>query len=132
MVVVWRLKTCRKCQGDLLWDGDEWHCLQCGRYYYPNPAVLDLPEEPMDADSLSTGEAGGRSPSQQQGAPNSINSLISALERSDRLWWERNKEVIQFLDEGYTVWKIAALVARSKRQIQRVKDRLRDERPEET
>ena len=30
-----RLGSCRKCKGDLLLEGDEWRCLQCGCYYYP-------------------------------------------------------------------------------------------------
>lgn len=34
-IMMLRLRNCQKCQGDLALDGDEWHCLQCGRYYYP-------------------------------------------------------------------------------------------------
>ena len=29
-----RLKTCIKCQGDLVADSGDWLCLQCGTYYY--------------------------------------------------------------------------------------------------
>ena len=28
-----KLKACWKCAGDLVLDGDEWRCWQCGRYY---------------------------------------------------------------------------------------------------
>ncbi len=39
-----RLRNCQKCQGDLALDGDEWHCLQCGRYYYPENVLA--PSQP--------------------------------------------------------------------------------------
>ena len=29
-----RLKTCIKCQGDLVSDQQDWICIQCGTYYY--------------------------------------------------------------------------------------------------
>ena len=28
------LKGCVNCGGDLFIDYGDWHCLQCGRYYY--------------------------------------------------------------------------------------------------
>jgi hypothetical protein len=31
---MFRLKGCGKCRGDLFLEGTDWHCLQCGRYYY--------------------------------------------------------------------------------------------------
>ena len=36
-----RLRSCEKCKGDLILGDDEWRCLQCGRYYYPDlPAAV--------------------------------------------------------------------------------------------
>ena len=107
-------------------DGDEWRCWQCGQYYYPIAAVLDLPEEPKESDSLSTCEAGDRPRQRAKRAPRNINSLIMAKDRSDRRWWRRNKELIQHLDEGRTIREISVLLARGERQIRVVRERLHD------
>ncbi len=40
-----KFKDCSKCKGDLVLDGDEWRCWQCGTYYYPHVPVMDLPLE---------------------------------------------------------------------------------------
>ncbi len=38
----WRLESCPKCGGDLVWDdGDEWRCWQCGRRYYANLPLIE-------------------------------------------------------------------------------------------
>ena len=37
-----RLKECQKCRGDLVLDGEEWRCWQCGHYYYPNMPEMQL------------------------------------------------------------------------------------------
>ena len=124
-----RLKGCPKCRGDLVLDGDEWRCWQCGQYYYPKPAVLDLPEEPIVSDPMLIGEAGesGARPRQRaKRAPRNINSLIMAKDRSDRRWWRRNKELIQYLDEGRTIREISLMLARGERQIRVVRERLHD------
>ena len=34
-----------KCTGDLLLEDDEWRCLQCGRYYYPECSPVAEEEE---------------------------------------------------------------------------------------
>ena len=31
---MFRLKGCVKCGGDLFLEYGDWHCLQCGKYYY--------------------------------------------------------------------------------------------------
>jgi hypothetical protein len=36
------LKACTKCHGDLMQDGDELHCWQCGIYYYPNIEIQEI------------------------------------------------------------------------------------------
>ena len=121
-----RLKSCRKCRGDLVLDGDEWRCWQCGQYYYPRPTVLDLPEEPTVSDPLLAGEAGSRPRRRAKRAPRNINSLIMAKDRSDRRWWRRNKELIQYLDEGRTIREISLMLTRGERQIRVVRERLHD------
>ena len=125
-----RLKSCLKCRGDLVLDGDEWRCWQCGQYYYPVPAVLDLPEEPpgspMESDHLSAVKAGGGPRQRATRAPRNINSLIMAKDRSDRRWWRRNKELIEYLDQGRTIREISALLSRGERQIRVVRERLHD------
>lgn len=35
-VLLFRLKSCAKCGGDLALDEGDWLCLQCGTYYYVN------------------------------------------------------------------------------------------------
>ena len=35
-----KLGTCLKCKGDLLWEDDEWRCLQCARYHYSNSHLV--------------------------------------------------------------------------------------------
>ena len=37
---MYKLKCCGKCEGDLTLDGDEWRCLQCGTYYYPQFSLV--------------------------------------------------------------------------------------------
>ena len=43
--MLYKLKCCGKCEGDMTIDGDEWHCLQCGTYYYPQFPVVNLSED---------------------------------------------------------------------------------------
>ena len=55
-----QLKNCRKCLGDLVLDGDEWRCWQCGHYYYPRPEreirLEEIPD-PLELTHESTVEA---------------------------------------------------------------------------
>ena len=45
-----KFKGCAKCKGDLVRDGDEWRCWQCGTYYYPSEPVMDLPLEVKESE----------------------------------------------------------------------------------
>ena len=122
-----RLKACRKCGGDLVLDGDEWRCWQCGHYYYPMQALLEMPEEPPNPELLlADGEVKERRPHRQRvrRSPRNINSRIMAKDRSDRRWCLRNREVIRHLDQGLSVREISQLVARGERQIRIVRERL--------
>ena len=49
-----------------------------------------------------------------------------AKDRSDDRWWQKNREVVQYLDEGHTVKEISGLVGQGERQIRVIRERLRD------
>ena len=123
-----RLKSCPKCQGDLLLDGDEWRCWQCGQYYYPHPPCTAPPE--IEASDLPGLGVGGSidAPKRRRRSERGVNSLISATDRNENRWWNHNREVVRYLDEGRTVREIASLVGRSPRQIRVVRERLNDMR----
>ena len=124
-----QLKSCHKCGGDLVLDGDEWRCWQCGQYYYPKPALAELPARPSEREHL-TGKFGATASSgrrQSRGrSPRHVNSLIMAKVRSDDRWWQKNREVVRYLDEGRTVKEISGLVDRGERQIRVIRERLND------
>ena len=52
------LKNCRKCSGDLILDGDEWRCWQCGQYYYPMSESPEMLEEPPNPEMVAAGGLG--------------------------------------------------------------------------
>lgn len=68
------LGSCRKCNGDLVNEGDEWRCLQCGTYYYPQ---AQSPPEP----------AANRKPW-------GINASIRATQSSEARWRSSNRDII--------------------------------------
>jgi hypothetical protein len=49
-----------------------------------------------------------------------------AKHRSEERWWDRNQELIQYLDEGRSVREISVLVGRSERQVRVVREQLND------
>ena len=125
------LKNCRKCSGDLILDGDEWRCWQCGQYYYPITPItesLDQREEPPNA-SL-TAAIGEIVPSQRKTrvrcSPRNLNSRIVARDRSDSRWWKRNRDVVKYLDQGLSVREISNLVSHGERQVRIIRERLHD------
>ncbi len=123
-----KLKSCRKCGGDLVLDEDEWRCWQCGRYYYPLPPPSDLrpvADKPVRVLVL-VGNAVNAGFRRDRRATRDINSRISAKARSEHQWWRRNRETIRLLDEGRTVREIAVLLGRGSRQVRIVRERLND------
>jgi hypothetical protein len=125
------LKNCRKCNGDLVLDGEEWRCWQCGQYYYPITPItesLDQREEPPNA-SL-TAAIGEIVPSQRKTrvrrSPRNLNSRIVARNRSDSRWWKRNRDVVKYLDQGLSVREISNLVSHGERQVRIIRERLHD------
>ena len=123
-----KLKACRKCFGDLVLDGDEWRCWQCGHYYYPNPPVVDSPSYPEHTNGtfLSLGQTMAGRLRRRSRAARDINSVIAAETRSEDRWWKRNKDIIRYLDEGRTVREISLLLGRGQRQIRVIRERLND------
>ena len=85
-----KFKDCYKCKGDLVLDGDEWRCWQCGTYYYPNEPVMDIPlesEEPKLVLQTADCEAKSRRVRARRRTMTNINSVIMAKERSENRWW---------------------------------------------
>lgn len=126
-----RFKSCQKCGGDLVWDGEEWRCWQCGQHYYPAPSLAEIPAVSPDPKSLPATVEWSERPRRQRGrhgqrAVRNVNSLIVAKDRSDERWWEKNQEIIRYLDEGRPIREIAALVGRGERQVRVVRERLSD------
>ena len=124
-----KLKQCDKCKGDLVLDGDEWRCWQCGTYYYPNPPVMDLPLESKEAELVFQGadsEGRPRRIRARRRTMTNINSVIMAKERSEQRWWTKNRDIIDRLNDGYSVSDISDLVGKGQRQIRGVQERLRD------
>ncbi len=100
-----KLASCNKCKGDLVYEEDEWRCLQCGKYYYPK---RQQPIEPV----------GGRKAWR-------INSSIRAIQASETRWQSRKLEIINQLSDGGTTGEIANLTDHSPRRVRTVRDRLR-------
>ena len=67
----WRLKSCNRCLGDLVNEDDEWRCMQCGHYYYPNDPGLATALSEISLTSSRNG--GGRQRTGRFGGKN-VNS----------------------------------------------------------
>lgn len=134
-----QLKCCSKCGGDLVLDGDEWRCWQCGQHYYPRRSVealrdllLETRREPAAA-SLPVERPKSHPPLRRATRTlRDVNSRIAARDRSDRRWWLKNMDIVRHLDEGKTVKEISSLVGRGQRQVRIVRERLYDMRSTKT
>ena len=121
-----RFRACRKCCGDLVLDGEEWRCWQCGRYYYPTPPANDPPPEPVVPEHSGLSWAKTVTVPRRRRSARDINSVITSTRRCEDRWWNKNLDVIKFLDEGRTVKEIATLINRGQRQIRIIRERLND------
>lgn len=149
-----QLKSCAGCSGDLVLDEGDWRCVQCGRYYYTGaastvgePPIMRSSMEPLmspEEESSSTSEpfsAYNHSPGPTDGAAGfqgqrkrayrprsarSINSVIQAKARAEARWWERNRQIIGYLDQGLPTREISQLTHRGQRQIRTVREKLTD------
>ncbi len=126
--MICKLRACPKCSGDLVLDSDEWRCWQCGKYYYPRPASTDLPPRPIPSDHAVMRVGGVVAQPSRRGrrSPRDINTVITAKDRSESRWWDRNGDVIRHLDEGRTVREISMLLSCGQRQIRVIRERLND------
>ena len=122
------LKNCRKCSGDLILDGDEWRCWQCGQYYYPMSESPEMLEEPPNPKMVVAGGEGSldETKTRVRRSPRNLNSRIIAGDRSDNRWWELNREVVKYLDQGLSVREISSLVSHGERQVRVIRQRLHD------
>jgi hypothetical protein len=138
--MICHLKGCPRCDGDLVFDEGDWRCWQCGHYYYTwrgqpleeslarsQPATPRQEEAaaPVGAERRAEGDGKRRRGYGARSARN-INSVIRAKVLSDRRWGDRNRQIIQYLDEGLSIREIARRVGRGERQIRVVKERLAD------
>ena len=128
------LKGCTKCGGDLVFDDDDWRCWQCGYYYYAKQAALQDGSqlEPQDPDHRPVpvpreehtrkGRRNGYGPRSER----NINAVIRAKYTSDERWWARNRQTIEYLDQGLSVREVSSLLGLGERQIRVVRERLAD------
>ena len=116
----WRLKSCNRCLGDLFREDDEWRCLQCGHYYYPNDPV-----QAVELADISFASSRNRS-RQRKGrfGGRNVNSAVGAEMRSDQRWLSRNQEIISYLSQGRSVQEVATLTGRGPRQVRAARERL--------
>ena len=141
------LKSCTKCRGDLILDEGYWRCWQCGLYYYririradngvgTHFAAFDreAPFDLQDSDTAHHADPGseevrsGKPKRRGYGARSSrnIDAVIRAKRVSDERWWARNRQAIEYLDQGSSIREIAVLLKRGERQIRVVRERLTD------
>jgi hypothetical protein len=123
------LKSCEKCQGDLIVSGDELHCFQCGKYYYPKPMATQevdpfarLESTPAPVADLQTKKRVRRS----KWGGLEINGGIKAKERKEHRWWAQNRQVASYLKEGMTATQIATITGRNPRQVRQVREQAQD------
>lgn len=138
------LKSCTKCCGDLVLEDGDWRCIQCARYYYVPPigaiggvslltsyAAALIGADPVLAgnvgipDAIDADEGAGRRVRGTRSLRN-VNSMIQAKDVGEERWRSRNKEIIEYLDQGLSVREIEALVNRGQRHIRTVRERLED------
>ncbi|MCH7735830.1 MAG: hypothetical protein IH872_00350 [Chloroflexi bacterium] len=131
--MLYLLKGCGKCGGDLSQDGDEWRCFQCGRVYYPAHSPEELNFDRIDVESsIGNGEAtSDRERPIVRRSARHLNPVVGATRYNEELWWNKNQQVIFHLDEGKKVREIAKIVGQGPRQIRVVRERLRDLRSAE-
>lgn len=125
-----QLRSCQRCQGDLVLDGEEWRCWQCGHYYYPKSTLPELMLDDSGSVMLSVdADPPGMMPRRRRRsrwAVRDINTLIVAKDRSEKKWWNKNEDLIKLLDGGQTVKIIAQSSGRSERQIRVIREQLND------
>ncbi len=131
--MLYLFKGCGKCCGDLVQEGDEWRCFQCGRVYYPQSSSTELQLNAKDIERSETaGETGtDRNRPMVRRSARHLNPVLAATRLNEEQWWTKNKSVIYHLDRGKKVREIAEIVGLGPRQVRVVRERLRDLRTAE-
>ena len=122
------LKNCGKCGGDLVMDDGDWRCVQCAICYYGSLAEATEPHEQVAAKKVPEPVGKTQRNRYNTRATRNVNSLVQARVSSDSRWWSRNKEVIDYLDQGLSVGAISTLTSRGPRQIRTIREQLSDMR----
>lgn len=131
--MLYLFKGCRKCCGDLIQDGDEWRCFQCGHVYYPQCPAMERQLKAEDFERLDVASETGterKRPVVRRSARH-LTPVLAATRLNEQQWWAKNKTVIYHLDQGKKVREIAEIVGKGPRQIRVVRERLRDLRTAE-
>jgi hypothetical protein len=131
---MWHFKSCDKCNGDLVAAGDEWHCIQCGKYYYPKPSPSETLAALAQLNILSTPSllsSGAKRHRRSSWAGEGINRVLQSQSRREHRWWSKHREVVQHLKAGMTVNDIAVLTGHSQRQVRQIRERLQESCAEE-
>ena len=89
-------------------DGD-WRCVQCAIYYYGSLPEATEPHEQVAAKKVPEPVGKTQRNRYNTRATRNVNSLAQARVSSDSRWWSRNKEVIDYLDQGLSVGAISTL-----------------------
>lgn len=142
-------KSCGKCGGDLLRDDLDWRCCQCGHYYY-GPRTGDdrnlngqhdmpdrqkgevFPRDPYEPERDKAigvaNESADRGRRRGYGARSArnINALIQSKTVGEVRWWDRNKEIIDALNQGLSVRDISGKIGCGQRKVRAVRERLTD------
>jgi hypothetical protein len=123
------LKSCEKCHGDLIVSGEELHCFQCGKYYYPKPAVTNQVDLFSGLESVLAPVADLQTQKRVRRSKwggLEVNGGIQAKERREHRWWSQNRQVVSYLKEGLPVSQIATLTGRNPRQVRQIREQAQD------
>ena len=120
-MALWRFKSCIKCSGDMVQEDDgDWTCVQCGHIRYIKPPVLAGADVNGYEDEL---EDGLRPDGRRSRSTRDINSRINARSTSEERWRARNRKILEYLDQGWTVREIADMTTLGPRQVRAIRER---------
>ena len=87
-----------------------------------NFGALDHSALAQESDHPQRNRRGGYKPR----SPRSIDASIRARKLGESNWWARNRQTVDYLDQGLSVREISHLTSRTPRQIRTVRERLAD------
>ena len=131
--MLYKFKGCGTCGGDLLQDSDEWRCFQCGHVYYPSVPTTELKLEAVAVQEPKFRFEIDEEPERPvvRRSARHLNPDHEVTRSNEEKWLEKNRQVIQHLDQGKKVREIAEIVGKGPRQIRVVRERLRGRRSTE-